>query len=80
MVEIPLYSFDCPECGLRVQKALVKDRRWMDCPRCGAMMKRQDYTKEPFYLDDKKSTDAYNMEKIEEREYKEAEQRRKMGL
>ena len=34
------------------------------------MMKRQDYTKELSYLDDQKSRDAYNMEKIKEVEYR----------
>lgn len=71
VVKIPLYSFDCPKCGTRVQKALVKSQRWMDCPRCGTMMKRQDYTKEPTYLDDQKTRDEYNMEKIKERKWKE---------
>ena len=68
---MPLYSFDCPKCGVRVQKALVTHQHWMDCPRCGTMMKRQDYTKEPTYLDDKKSMDAYNMDKIMERQWNE---------
>jgi len=67
---MPLYSFDCPSCGRRVQKALVGSQRWMDCPACGHMMKRQDYTKELSYLDDQKSRDAYNMEKIKEVEYR----------
>jgi len=43
----------------------------MDCPRCGAMMKRQDYTKELTYLDSQKSMDDYNMNKIKEREWNE---------
>ena len=67
---MPIYSFDCPECHTRVQKALVKRQRWMDCPRCGAMMKRQDYTKENTYLDNRKGIDAYNMEKVREREWR----------
>jgi len=70
VIDIPLYSFDCPECHTRVQKALVKRQRWMDCPRCGAMMKRQDYTKENTYLDNRKGIDAYNMEKVREREWR----------
>lgn len=67
---MPLYSFDCPHCGRRVQKALVTAQRWMDCPACGHMMKRQGYTKEPTYLDDQKSRDAHNMEKIKELEHR----------
>ena len=66
-----LYSFDCPNCHTRVQKALVTHQRWMDCPRCGTMMKRQDYTKENTYLDDQKTMDEYNMDKIKEREWRE---------
>ena len=66
---MPLYSFDCPKCGLRIQKALVTYQRWMDCPRCGEMMKRQDYTKERCYLDDQKTMDEYHMEKIKERKW-----------
>ena len=68
---MPIYSFDCPKCHTRVQKALVKHQRWMDCPRCGAMMKRQDYTKENTYLDKRKDIDDYNMGKIEEIKWKE---------
>ena len=67
---MPLYSFDCPKCGARVQKALVTSQRWMDCPRCGEMMKRQGYTKENTYLDDKKTRDEYNLEKIKEIEWR----------
>ena len=63
-----IYSFDCAHCGRRVQKALVGSQRWMDCPACGHMMKRQGYTKESSYLDDQKSRDAHNMEKIKELE------------
>jgi len=43
----------------------------MDCPNCGTMMKRQGYTKESSYLDDQKSRDKYNEEKIRELKYKE---------
>ena len=68
---MPLYSFDCPKCFSRVQKALVTNQRWMDCPNCGTMMKRQGYTKESSYLDDQKSRDKYNEEKIRELKYKE---------
>lgn len=63
---MPIYSFDCPKCHRRVQKAFATDRRWMDCPACGAMMKRQGYTRESSYLDDQKSREQYNKEKADE--------------
>jgi len=68
---MPLFSFDCPKCGARVQKALVTHQRWMDCPKCGTMMKRQGYTRENTYLDDQKGRDEHNMEKIKEMKWKE---------
>lgn len=67
----PFFSFDCPKCKARVQKALVTHQRWMDCPRCGEMMKRQGYTKEATYLDDQKTRDEFNQEKIRELKYRE---------
>ena len=68
---MPLYSFDCSKCGARVQKALVTSQRWMDCPKCGEMMKRQGYTREPSVYDGQKTMEAYNMEKVRERQWRE---------
>ena len=67
---MPLYSFDCPNCGRRIQKALVSKQRYMDCPACGTMMKRQDYTKEPSHLDDLSTMTAHNREKAKEVEWR----------
>ena len=68
---MPLYSFDCPKCQTRVQKALVPGaKRWMDCPNCGTMMKRQDYTRESTHLDDRKKQEEYYKNKIDEAEWK----------
>ena len=52
-----IYDFVCSKCGYRIKDVWIpkkgehKGKRWMDCPKCGDMAKKQDYSDKPTHLD-----------------------------
>lgn len=57
---MPLYKFRCPKCGYIIEKVWIpkegshKNQKWMDCPKCAEMAKKEDYSSMPIHLDREK--------------------------